>query len=147
MTVVVTVLDGRGRGESVALPDDVWLAVVADHRIACRERRELVDRRVDQTARMADTGGHRRTLAADFSPSLDDTGDSRDGDGGSTPAAPTRDEETTPMTYPEAAEALRVSPRTIRRMVERGDLVRVGAGRGARITATSVAAYTEGARP
>lgn len=47
------------------------------------------------------------------------------------------------MTIAEASRALSVSPMTIRRLLERGELRRVAVGRSVRVLAQSVASFAE----
>lgn len=47
------------------------------------------------------------------------------------------------LTYSEVAARLRVSEKTVRRLVESGELERVRIGRGVRITPESVAEYKQ----
>ena len=50
------------------------------------------------------------------------------------------------MTIPEAARRLAVSPMTIRRLLDRGELARIRIGRSVRVSASSVAALVQTAK-
>lgn len=56
---------------------------------------------------------------------------------------------TTPRVYTieEVAEVLKVNPRTVNRLLERGELVGFKVGRLWRVSQEALEAYTRGARP